>query len=390
VEVAPRYQQTALGRIPGDWRVSRLGEIADIASGGTPSRSEARFWNGGIPWVTTSEIGFNVIRATEESLSSEGLQSSAARLFPAGTLLLAMYGQGKTRGKVAILGIGAATNQACAAIALRRGVSPEFAFQFLASRYDHIRNLSNTGNQENLNSHIVRSILVPLPSLPEQEAIAQALASVDALLEGLGRLVAKKRDLKQAAMQQLLTGETRLPGFSGEWATSSFDEVLIRINAKPNQVQATAYRTAGHFPVVDQGATAVIGFSDDGDRLFRCPKGGVIVFGDHTCIVKFVDFDFLVGADGTQVMSARGGHVTRFIAYDLQRKGVVPTGYNRHFGFLRERTFTVPNLPEQEAITAVLSDMDAELEALEVRREKTRLLKQGMMQELLTGRIRLV
>jgi type I restriction enzyme S subunit len=141
---------------------------------------------------------------------------------------------------------------------------------------------------------------------------------------------------------------------------------------------------------VDQGKQPVVGFSDMEDRLLRCPKGGVIVFGDHTCIVKFIDFDFLVGADGTQLLQARADHNTQFHAQALRHKGVEQTGYNRHFKFLKERNFGAPPLPEQTAIADALSEMDAELAGLEQRREKTRALKQGMMQELLTGRTRLV
>jgi type I restriction enzyme S subunit len=134
----------------------------------------------------------------------------------------------------------------------------------------------------------------------------------------------------------------------------------------------------------------VVGFSDSEQKCFRCPDGGVIVFGDHTCFVKFIDFDFLVGADGTQLLQGRTGQCTQFYAYQLQYRGVEPTGYNRHFKFLKERSFLVPPLTEQNAIAEVLSDMDAELATLEQRREKTSDLKQAIMQELLTGKTRLV
>jgi type I restriction enzyme S subunit len=213
---------------------------------------------------------------------------------------------------------------------------------------------------------------------------------VDALLGALTQLIAKKRDLKQAAMQQLLTGYTRLPGFSGAWETTFFGNVFSRVNAKENQIQTSEYQVTGAFPVVDQGKEPVVGFSDRVDKCFRCPQGGVIIFGDHTCIVKFVEFDFVVGADGTQILATKTGHSARFHAFQLQLREIPTTGYNRHFKFLKERLFVAPPLPEQTVIAAVLSDMDAELAALEQRLAKTRALKQGMMQELLTGRTRLV
>jgi type I restriction enzyme S subunit len=227
MDMKPGYKQTEVGVIPEDWEVKRLGELASVTAGGTPSRTNPRYWNGDIPWVTTSEIDFYTINETEQFISKEGLKNSAAKLLPLGTLLMALYGQGKTRGKVGLLGIEASTNQACAAISLHRDVSREFIFHFLAIQYDAIRKLSNTGNQEDLNGLIVKSVSILLPPLPEQRAIAATLSDVDALLAKLDQLIAKKRDIKQATMQQLLTGQTRLPGFGGEWELINMAEKSV-------------------------------------------------------------------------------------------------------------------------------------------------------------------
>jgi type I restriction enzyme S subunit len=209
-EEKPGYKQTEVGLIPEDWDVVALDGLANITAGGTPSRTNPYYWNGDIPWVTTSEIDFNTITSASQFITREGLDNSSAKLLQPGTLLLALYGQGKTRGKVGILGIEAATNQACAAISLKQDVSQDFIFRFLASQYDAIRNLSNTGNQENLNSSLIRSISIILPPLPEQTAIAAVLSDMDAELSALARRRAKMRDVKQAMMQELLTGRTRL------------------------------------------------------------------------------------------------------------------------------------------------------------------------------------
>ena len=137
--------------LPEGWKRVALGDIAQITSGGTPDRSESRYWGGDIPWVTTGEIQFNIITDTAEKITEEGLRNSSAKLFPAGTLLMAMYGQGKTRGQVARLGIEAATNQACAAIRVGKDCEVEYAFQYLATNYAAIRELGNAGTQQNLN-----------------------------------------------------------------------------------------------------------------------------------------------------------------------------------------------------------------------------------------------
>ena len=115
----------------------------------------------------------------------------------------------------------------------------------------------------------------------------------------------------------------------------------------------------------------------------------MIVFGDHTRIFKFVDVDFLIGADGTQLLAMKSDDMTKFFYYQLLTKDIPNTGYNRHFKFLKELTFKTPKLDEQHSIATVLSDMDAEISALEQRRDKTIAIKQGMMQQLLTGKVRL-
>ena len=213
---------------------------------------------------------------------------------------------------------------------------------------------------------------------------------MDSLLEALEALIAKKRDIKQAAMQQLLTGKNRLPGFRGKWNTEDFDHIFERLNGRDHQIQTSEYSEHGSYPVIDQGQDLIVAFSDRTDKLFECMTRGLIVFGDHTRIVKFIDVDFLVGADGTQLLATRRHNVTKFFFYQLLTKDIPNTGYNRHFKFLQYLTFDVPAPDEQQAIAAVLSDMDAEIAALERRLDKTRTIKQGMMQALLTGRIRIV
>lgn len=102
--------------VPKEWEIKTIGDIATVSSGGTPSRKEQAYWNGDIPWVTTAEVQFKTILDSAEKITKEGLTNSSAKLFPINTILMAMYGQGKTRGQVAKLGIEASTNQACAAI----------------------------------------------------------------------------------------------------------------------------------------------------------------------------------------------------------------------------------------------------------------------------------
>lgn len=381
------YKQTEVGVIPKDWEVTYLGQLASITAGGTPSRGNANYWDGDIPWITTSEVDFCTIKHAEQFITKEGLNNSAAKLLPPGTLLMALYGQGKTRGKVGVLGFQAATNQACAAIALNQSVSHNFIFHFLGSRYDEIRNLSNTGNQENLNNSLVRSIPILLPTKAEQEAIAEALSDADALIESLEQLITKKRRIKQGTMQALLTGKKRLPGFSGEWEEKSLAEVapLQRGFDLPN-----GKLKQGPYPVVYSNGVL-------NHHAFFQVKGPGVVTGRSGTIgsVTFVEKDYWPHNTSLWVTSFRGND-PKFVFYLYSRIGFerfatgsgVPT-LNRND--VHAFKVNVPaTKPEQTAIVGILSDMDDEITALETKLTKARQIKQGMMQELLTGRVRLI
>lgn len=194
-----------------EWVSDSLGNIFETTSGGTPSRTEKAYWNGDIPWVTTSLVDFNVIVSAEEFLTAEGLKNSSAKLFPKGTVLMAMYGQGKTRGKVALLNIKAATNQACAAILPRKEVDPYFVFLNLAGRYEEIREMSNSGGQENLSQGLIREIQFAFPpDNKEQRKITACLSSLDALITAETQKLEAFQTHKKGLLQQLFPSSEKV------------------------------------------------------------------------------------------------------------------------------------------------------------------------------------
>ena len=381
------YKQTEVGVIPEDWGVVPLGDISTVTSGGTPSRTAKEYWNGDIPWITTTEIDFRVIHEAAQKITSEGLHHSAARLLPPDTLLLALYGQGKTRGKTAILGIEAATNQACAAIEVKNRDSFKFIFYFLVSHYKAIRKLSNNGNQENLNSTIVRSIPIPLPpTKAEQTAIAEALSDVDALLAELGRLIAKKRALKQAALHQLLTAKVRLPGFTGDWQVKRLGELMTICHGRSQHDVEVA---DGPYPILATGGQ--IGTASR--ALYSKPS---VLIGRKGTInqPQYMDKPFWT-VDTLFYSEIKANNHAKFLFYRFCLINWMQFNEASGVPSLNAKTIErikilAPDPEEQTAIAAVLSDMDAEIAALERRLAKTRDLKQAMMQELLTGKTRLV
>jgi len=178
-------KQTEIGPVPESWEVVTLGDVAKLQSGGTPARDKPEYWNGGhIPWVKTGEIDYRVIDTTEEMITREGLANSAAKVFPKGTLLIAMYGQGVTRGRVGLLGIDAATNQACAAISPHdeRGVSTRFIYHFLEFHYEDLRQMGHGANQRNLNAALIKGFRLSFPKPDEQAQIVEALGTLNAKL----------------------------------------------------------------------------------------------------------------------------------------------------------------------------------------------------------------
>lgn len=202
-ETLPRLRFPEFRDAP-EWIEAPLGDLFDTSSGGTPDRSKREYWNGDIPWITTSLVDFNLITKADEFISEAGLDGSSAKIFPKGTVLIAMYGQGITRGKVAMLGISAATNQACAAILPNDDISHSFTFVSLCGRYEEMRKLSNSGGQENLSQALIRGLPFRYPKdVEEQVRIVECFSEIDALIVGeVGKLHALKLH-KDGLMQQL-------------------------------------------------------------------------------------------------------------------------------------------------------------------------------------------
>ncbi len=170
----------------GKMKEVRLETLADVKTGGTPSREVSEYFNGQIPWVKTTEVVNEVIYETSEKISEAGLKASNCEVFPVGTILIAMYGQGLTRGRTGKLGIPATTNQACAAILPSSKINTDYLWTFLKLSYNEIRELGRGGNQPNLNLSMVRDLVIPVPPLSLQEEFAGVVARVESLRGRMG------------------------------------------------------------------------------------------------------------------------------------------------------------------------------------------------------------
>lgn len=190
------------------WEVKKLGELSNkISSGSTPSRVNDGYYGGNILWVKTTEVNNAVIMDTEEKITPSGLKNSSCKLYPVHSIIIAMYGQGKTRGKVALLGREAATNQACAVIPPSKNFNPIYLLEYLKCNYKNLRELGRGGNQPNLNIGIVKEYPIICPSLPIQNAFAEIVNNINTQKQTLLTQQAQSESLFQSLMQRAFKGE---------------------------------------------------------------------------------------------------------------------------------------------------------------------------------------
>ncbi|MGE6445105.1 restriction endonuclease subunit S [Pseudomonas bubulae] len=260
----------------------------------------------------------------------------------------------------------------------------------------------------NLRIPVLKQLKIFVPGLPEQQAIATALSDVDALLSALERLLAKKRDLKQGAMQQLLTGQIRLPGFYEEWVVKRLGDVArIQRGASPRPIDSPVWfdqnSSVGWVRISDVTKSGMYlrettqRLSPLGVQYSRPVARGSLIMSICATVgrpvVTEIDVcihDGFVVFDDLQADKLFIYYTLKWIEPNWSKHGQTGSQMNLNTGLITGTEVSLPPLPEQTAIAAVLSDMDAELATLEHRLVKTRALKQGMMQELLTGRTRLL
>ncbi len=415
MEVRFGYKQTELGVIPAEWRVAPLAAFATVATGNTPSTADASNYGDEFLFVSPADLGdWKWVSRTGKQLSAKGF--SVSRQFPKGSILFVCIGS--TIGKCGIASTDLTSNQQINAILPSESFCPDFLYYSLSAAAPRIKALAGEQAVPLVNKSQFSETKLALPTVTEQRAIAAALGDVDALLAGLDRLIAKKRDLKQAAMQQLLTGQTRLPGFQREWEVKRLgDHVSFLKNGVHSRAELTANGPIKNLHYGDIHASGGVTLdpssmpslsSDRAHTLGRLTNGDLVFVDaseDLDGVGKSVE---IVGAAGVQFVAGLHTIATRFdstvladgfkaylqscppFRQHLRRLAAGTKVYATNRAHISSVEMRLPTVQEQTAIAAVLSEMDAELTALEARRDKTRALKQAMMQELLTGRTRLV
>ena len=400
---------------PQGWRATRLGEmVIGCSSGATPSRFQPSFFKGKIRWITSGELNYNVITDTIEKITEDAVERTHLKILPTGTFLMAITGleaEG-TRGSCGIIGAPSTTNQSCMAILPTEHLLPEYLFHYYVFRGKTLALQFCQGTkQQSYTAKTVKDLPILFPEdIGEQRAIAAALSDADKLIGALDALIAKKRAIKQATMQQLLTGKKRLPGFEGEWIRTDLRSLCVSItdgtHYTPKYVDVgIPFYSVETLTQNEFINTKHISPEEHEELIKRCkPERGDILLTRIGSLgeTKLIDWD--VNASiyvSLALLKVKVDVCSEYLyAYTKSRQFVSDVGSRALLNASPKKInmedigdipiSVPPSREEQHTIGVLLLDMDAEITALERRREKAQQIKQGMMQQLLTGKVRLV
>lgn len=430
MELMPGYKQTLAGVIPDDWQLTWLGAHGETF-GGLTGKTKKDFGTGDAQYVTFMNVISNVVIDCDVFDRVHISPAESQNRVRKNDLLF--NGSSETPEEVAFCAVHIEDvsdlylNSFCFGFRLRDHltIDPLFLAYLFRSRAGRelVKVLAQGSTRYNISKRALLGAPLAIPPAPEQQAIAIALSDMDALLASFDQLIAKKRDLKQAAMQQLLTGEKRLPGFSGDWKLKSFSDLFDfsgGYSASRDQLSDEGHCYL-HYGDIHGSSKTSINTKRDFLEIPKLDislkriseksllKHGDVVFVDaseddagtskHLVIENEGDVPFISGLHTIVAKSKANDLADAYKHYCFQT-----TAIRQQFMFyavgtkvsgisktnIAKLTLPIPSIPEQIAIASVLSNMDVELAALEARSDKTRNIKQAMMQELLTGKTRLI
>ncbi|OOM81900.1 putative type-1 restriction enzyme specificity protein [Clostridium puniceum] len=385
------YKKTEVGVIPEEWDVTEWENVATgFSSGATPSRAKPEYFNGDIKWVTSGELNYNIIFDTIEKITKDAKDKTNLTILPPGTFLMAITGleAAGTRGSCGILGTEATTNQSCMAIFSTDKLDTKYLYHYYVFQGENLALKYCQGTkQQSYTGKIVKKLPIIIPQNKEEQiVVANVLSDIDSLISSLEKLIYKKKNIKQGAMQELLTGNKRLEGFSEKWFIVRLGDILKIGHGK---LQHDIVDINGKYPILGTGG--IIGRTNS--YLYNKPS--VLIGRKGTIDVpQYMDTPFWT-IDTLFYTKLNENVNAKYIYYLFCM--LEWAKYNEASGVpsLSAKTieaieFNKPSLDEQTAIAQILSDMDTEIEKLNAKLNKYKDIKQGMMQELLTGKRRLI
>lgn len=422
--VKPGYKQTEVGVIPEDWEVKIIGDIADVKTGPFGSTLHERdYVEDGTPIITVEHLGEQGVEHINlPMVSDKDLHRLKVYSLNASDIVFSRVGSIDRNALISYKEAGWLFSGRLLRVRLlnKKNHAPYLSYHFHSEQFkQRVRSVAVGQTMPSLNTQILKGIYVILPIEEEQIAIAEALADVDGLIAGLDGLIAKKRDVKTATMQQLLTGKVRLEGFNGRWEEKNlisladykkdlFDDGdwIESEHIKESGVRLIQTGNIGTGSFLDKEAKKYI--SQDSFDTLHCKEvrpGDLLICrladpAGRACIMPSIGEEKMITSVDVTIFRPLSHQAdTNFLVQLFCSKWWFDEIELRCGGSTRSRIargelgkihISIPIVDEQKAIAVILSDMDAEIAALEARRAKTQAIKQGMMQELLTGRTRLM
>jgi type I restriction enzyme S subunit len=395
MEIREGYKKTEIGVIPEDWEAEAIEKEINVFRGGSPRPIQNYITTAqdGVNWIKIGDVGVGAkyIDNTEEKIKPEGI--SRSRMVTIGDLLLS---NSMSFGRPYILRVSGCIHDGWLVLQdYQKTFAKDYLYYILSSELVINQYISKASGSSvlNLNKELVSSVILPVPPLSEQQAIAEALSDVDAVISSLTKLINKKKNIKQGAMQELLTGKKRLEGFSGEWVENMIGDIAtIR---KGHQMNKDKLSDQGKYPVIN-GGIEPSGYMFDWniqENTITISEGG------NSCgYVNFIKTKFWSGGHCYTIHIKNNNLNNLYLYYLLKinEKRIMDLRVGSGLPNIQRNSIEefqiryTKDIKEQTAIANILSNMDAEIEALEQKLNKYKAIKQGMMHELLTGRIRLI
>ncbi|ERT07295.1 type I restriction modification DNA specificity domain protein [Lyngbya aestuarii BL J] len=403
------YKNTEVGVIPEDWEVVLLDSVAKRGSGHTPDKKYPEYWNGNIKWISLKDsdlLDALYIDDTTDKTTPLGIANSSAVIHPAGTVILS---RDAGVGKSSILSSEMAVSQHFIAWQCSLELDNHFLYYWLQIKKSEFERIAIGNTIKTIGFPYFKDFKIPFPPLPEQKAIATTLSNIDNLITALDKLIGKKRDIKTATMQQLLTGKKRLPGFGEEWKQINLGDIAEIISGGTPTTTNLSYwngsikwciptditRCHNKYLFETERKISYLGLKNSGAQLL--PAGTLLLCSRATIgEVKIAGCEISTN-QGFKSIVCSDTIDNEFIYYKLltMKQQMIERAFGSTFLEISKSNVTalelsIPPFPEQKAIATILSNQDEEITALEKRLAKTKAIKQGMMQELLTGKTRLI